>query len=129
MSEELKAQVRRCNDELFDEGNLDLVDEVFAADCVSHGTGKDWRGRKVIKEGLAELRTAFPDLQVTIDEMVAEGDKVAWHRTHRGTHQGEIMGIPATGKNMTWRTIVISRFADGKVVEEWAISDLLMQLQ
>ena len=129
MSEDLKAQVRRNNDEFFNEGNLDLVDEVFAADCVFHGTGKDWRGRKFVKEGLAELRTAFPDLEVTLDEMVAEDDKVAWHRTHRGTHQGEIMGIPATGKNVTWRSLVISRFADGKVVEEWAISDLLMQLQ
>ena len=119
--EELKEFVLRANDELLNKGNLDFADEVFAMD---YGD----RGPEGIKEMVTGLRTAFPDLHVTVGEFVAEGERVAWLRTHSGTHQGEFMGVPATGKAVTWRTMVISRIVDGKIVEEVGISDLREQL-
>jgi steroid delta-isomerase-like uncharacterized protein len=129
MSEEIKALVLRTNEEILNKGNLAYVDEVFATDYVLHGTRGDRHGPEVIKGFVTELRTAFPDLHVNIDNFVAEGDRVAWQRTHRGTHQGELSGTPATGRSVKWRTIVISRIVGGKIVEEWGASDLSDQLR
>ena len=114
--------IRQANDELLNKGNLDFADEVFAA---TYGD----RGPEGIKAFVTELRSAFPDLHVTVGEFVVEGDRVAWVRTHRGTHQGEYMGVPATGKTITWRAIIISRYLDNKIVEETGISDLLEHLE
>lgn len=122
IQEQNKARVLRTNDELFHKGNLDIADEVFADDY------RD-RGPEFIKTFVSDLRTAFPDIKVTIEHLVAEGDMVAWQRTHVGTHQGEYMGIPATGKKITWRTMIISHVVDGKVVEEWSVTNLREQLQ
>lgn len=122
IQEQNKAKIRRANDELFNKGNLAFADEVFAPDYME-------RGPEYIKEFVADLRIAFPDIQVTVELLVAEGDMVAWQRTHVGTHQGEFMGIPATGKKITWRTMIFSRYVDGKVVEEWGIGDLQQKLQ
>ena len=119
--EELKEFVRRANDELLNKGNLDYADEVFATD---YGD----RGPEGIKEFVTGLRTAFPDLHVTVGEFVVSGERVGWLRTHRGTHKGEFMGVPASGKAVTWRSIIISRIVDGKIVEEVGISDLREQL-
>ena len=125
--EQNKALVRRANDEILNKGNLDFVDEVFATNYTSHGSTE--RGPEVIKKFVTALRTAFPDLHVNVEPVVAEGSMVAWQRTHIGTHKGEFMGIPATGKNITWRSMVITRIVDGKIVEEWGIGDLQQQLQ
>ncbi len=127
MQEQNKALVRRANDEILNKGNLDFVDEVIATDYTLHGSTE--RGPEVIKKFAAALRTAFPDLHVSIEPIVAEGSMVAWQRTHIGTHKGEFMGVPATGKKITWRTMVITRIVDGKAVEEWGIGDLQQQLQ
>ncbi len=129
MSEENKALIRLANEEILNAGNLDLIDEMFAEDYVNHGTIGDTRGRDSLRQFAAALRAAFPDLHVNVEEFVAEGDRVAWQRTHIGTHQGEYRGIQATGRNVTWRTIIISRIVDGKITEEWGVSDLSMQLQ
>lgn len=120
--EQNKALIRDANEELFNKGNLAFADEVFAPDY-----GKS--GPEGIKKFLSALRIAFPDIQVTVELFVAEGDMVAWQRTHVGTHQGEYMGIPATGKKITWRAMIFSRIVDGKVVEEWGIVDLQQKLQ
>jgi predicted ester cyclase len=73
--------------------------------------------------------TAFPDTHYTLEDLIAEGDKVVWRYTFRGTHRGDFMGIPATGKVVTGTSIVISRIAGGKCVEEWGSSDLLGLMQ
>jgi len=84
-------------------------------------------------EGLKQLitayRTGFPDLHVLIEDMVAEEDKVASRFIVRGTHKGELMGIPPTGKQVTVSSILISRFADGKWAEDWANYDALGMMQ
>ena len=122
IQEQNKAIIRRANDELFNKGNLAFADEVFATDYRK-------RGPELIKEFVTAVRIAFPDIQVTVELIVAEGDMVAWQRTHKGTHQGEYVGIPATGKKITWRSMIFSRFVDGKIVEEWGVGNLREQLR
>ena len=125
--EQNKALIREANEKILNKGNLAFANDVFSADYRNNGSEK--RGPEVIKRFVTALRTAFPDLNVTIEPIVAEADMVAWQRTHTGTHQGEFMGIPATGKKITWRTMVFSRISGGKVVEEWGLGDLQEILQ
>ena len=76
------------------------------------------------------MRTAFPDIQVSIDPIITEENMAAWRRNHTGTHQGEFMGFQPSGKKITWQTIVFSEYnEDGKVVKEWGVSDLFEVLQ
>ena len=135
MSEEMKALVRRSIDEMFNKGNLGVADELTAPDYVEHDDSNpgDWgRGPELVKQGVTIFRTAFPDLHIAIDDMVAEGDQVAFRWTARGTHKGPFWGISASGKQVTFTGISISRIADGKFQESWAIWDtmgLLRQLR
>ena len=96
---------------------------------MGHDPGREFRGSAALKQGIASLHAAFPDLHYTVEDMVAEGDKVAVHYTGRGTHHGEFQGIPATGKPMTYTGILIWRFVDGKIAEHWAAPDLLGLMQ
>ena len=125
-SDENKAIIARANEEILNKGNLAYVDEVFAGDYSLDGVK---RGPEAIREFAAEVRDAFPDLHVTVERIVAEGNRVAWQRTHSGTHKGEYMGFPASGKKVKWRGIIISTIKDGKIVEEWSLSDLQQQLR
>jgi len=105
-----------------------VIDEMYATNFVSHGD-KDVRGIKNVKKSTSEEFTAFPDLHFTIDDMVAEGDKVVMRITMTGTHKGEYMGAPPTNKKITIRAIAIERFAGGKIVEEWGQTDTLGLMQ
>ena len=80
-------------------------------------------GRDGIRAFVTGFRAAFPDLHYTIDDVIAEGDKVVQRSTARGTMRGDFMGMPASGKTATWQEIHITRFADGKAVEHWAVVD------
>jgi predicted ester cyclase/ketosteroid isomerase-like protein len=116
--EEKKSLVIQSNDELFHKGNLDFADERFSSDYRG-------RGPEYIKEFVGAVRTAFPDVQVTIDPIIAEGNMTAWRRTHTGTHQGVFNGFQPTGKKITWESIIISRMdEDGKIAEEWGFGNL-----
>ncbi len=110
-----------------------MVDELFASDYVLHDPGVpegELRGPEAFKDQWVSMfRTAFPDLQITIEDQIAEGDKVASRYTSRGTHQGELMGIPATGKRVEVTGTIISRFAEGKIVEEWNNFDVMGMMQ
>ena len=75
------------------------------------------------------VQCSFPDIRVTVDDQVAEGDKVSTRRTWQGTHQGPYHGIAATGRQVTWMQISIVRFSEGKIVEDWAVADELSVLQ
>ena len=128
---ENKAAFRRIPEEVINTGNLDLADELFAPDYVEHvavppGTPSGVAGFKAY---FALLRAAFPDLRYTVEAVLAEGDLVAGHVTVRGTHRGEFMGIPATGKPVTWTETHVGRFAGGKLVEHWGDSDDLGRLR
>ncbi len=125
--EELKAIARREVDEIFTAGDLAVVDELYAADYIGHDPTRPEpiRGPAGVKEQVSGYRTAFPDLQLTADEIVAEGDLVVTRWTGRGTHTGELMGIAPTGKEVTVSGITIARLANGKIAEEWELMDAL----
>jgi predicted ester cyclase len=86
-------------------------------------------GAELAKELFARLLRAYPDLQITIEDLIAEGDKVVSRNTVTGTHQGEYMGIPPTGNSVTYNEVIITRFADGRIVETWAVVDVLAQMR
>jgi steroid delta-isomerase-like uncharacterized protein len=129
--EENKAVVRRFS-ELFGEfwrtGDVDALDEVLAPDFVYHQpmTPPDREG---FKQTLPMFRAAFPDMRYTVEDMIAEGDKVMDRIAWQATHQGEMMGIPPTGNTVTVTAIHISRIADGKIVERWGQPDNLGLMQ
>ena len=128
-TEENKALVRRFEEEL-NKGNLALIDELFAADCVIHlGGGAELRGPEEFRQLITTFAPAFPDFVSTIEDLIAEGDKVVCRFTRTGTHKGEWLGIAATGKHITWTAIEISRIVGGKVVEAWGEIDMLSVMQ
>ena len=130
MSEENKALFRRATEEVFNKGNLDAIDEFMAPDMVDHSLvpGQD-PGPEGFKKLVTMFRAAFPDLHSTVEDLIAEGDKVVGRMTTRGTHQGEFMGIAATGKQIEFSEIHIIRIAGGKAVEHWGISDDMGMMQ
>jgi steroid delta-isomerase-like uncharacterized protein len=126
--EEYKTIVKRA-EELWNTGNLAIADEIHASDFVNHDPGKpDVRDLEAYKGWITATRSAFPDLHVTLEDMIAEGDRVAGKWTARGTHQGELSGIPPTGRQATWTTMTIYRFEGKKIVEAWWSKDMLALL-
>jgi steroid delta-isomerase-like uncharacterized protein len=129
-TEENKALVRRVFEELLNKKNLAAVDESYAAGYVYHGPGgQDTKGPEAFKQLIGGLHTAFPDFHDTIEDQIAEGDKVVTRFIDRGTHQGEFQGIAPTGKRFTMTGLLITRIQDGKIAEEWEELDLLGLMQ
>ena len=128
---ENKALSRRLVEEVFNRGNLSLVDELFAPDFIEHEELPPGfpPGREAVKAFSTTFRGAFPDLNVTIDDLIAEDGKVVIRGTWSGTHQGELMGIPPTGKSVSFGVIDTIRIADGKIVEHWGQMDTTSMMQ
>jgi len=126
-----KAIVRRIYEEIFNKRNLALVDELTAPDSINHEAppGVAPTGPEGIKQVVQMLTSAFPDHHMTIEDMVAEGDKVVVRTTFSGTHQGAFMGIPPTSKRFSQSQIHIVRVVDGKVTEHQAVRDDLGMMQ
>lgn len=126
MSETNKALARR-EFEVWSSGELDRLDELVAPGVVHHDpydpNAAD--GLEGLKRSIAGNRRAFPDLELTVEDQVAEGDKVATRWAAEMTHLGEVQGAPPTGNRITLRGITIERFEDGKVVEAWRSMDML----
>jgi steroid delta-isomerase-like uncharacterized protein len=127
MSEENKEKVRRFLQEAFNEGNLGVADEIFATDYVLHDptTPEEISGPEGIKQFVQMYRSAFPDTHITVEDQIAEGDEVVTRWRGRGTHQGELFGIPPSGNQVEITGITISRFEGGKIAEAWTNSDTL----
>lgn len=120
------AVVLRWIEEAVNQGNLAVADELVAADCIEHVPGPGLApGREGAKQRVAGFRAAFPDLHVTVEDIVAAGDRVVTRWAARGTHTGPLMGIPPTNKPAAWVSIHINRVADGQIKEDWHASDLL----
>ena len=129
-TDELKAKLRNLDDEVFNKGNLAVIDDVVAPDFVNHDPFPgEPSGREGFKMLATAMRAAFPDLHFTNEQMIGEGDIVAHRFTMRGTHAGPFLGLPATGRSITMRGIDILRFADGKVTDRWARTDDLGLMQ
>jgi len=117
--EENKALVRREQAELWNHtGNLDAAAELFAPDRVEDA-----------KQEAANVRRGFPDLESTIEDLIAERDKVVAHWRAQATHRGEYMDIPPTGNRVDFRGISIYRIEGGQIAESWGVSDLLGMMQ
>ncbi|MEZ4662696.1 MAG: ester cyclase [Caldilineaceae bacterium] len=131
-TEQNKAIMRRIPEEAFGQGNLAVVDEVFAPDYIPHVQRRvpnGANGTAAVKQFIGMVRSAFPDVRYTVEDAIAEGDKVVMRVNISGTHQGDFMGVPATGKEVGWTEMHIARMADGKLVEHWFSSDQLALLQ
>jgi steroid delta-isomerase-like uncharacterized protein len=130
-TEENKAIVRRLNDEVWTDGRLEVIDELIADDFVTTvvGAPEQIRGPQGFREFVVMYRKAFPDLRITVDEQIAEGDIVVTRWTATGRNEGALMGMPATGKQATTAGININRISGGKLVEGWGLFDPLGLLQ
>jgi steroid delta-isomerase-like uncharacterized protein len=124
------ALFRRVVDEFINGGNLGLANELFAPGFVNHspnwGMAPDRAG---LKQYIAEIRTAFPDLHMQIEDIVAGGDKVVVRFTCRGTHRGAFAGIPPTGRQLRASGFSLLRMQHGQVIERWNVQDNLETLQ
>jgi ketosteroid isomerase-like protein len=131
MSEQNKAVVRRLFEELWNKGNLMVADELLAPNYVNHdpSTPDFGRGPENEKKRASLYRSAFPDLRMTIEDMIAEGDMVTARWSCRATHKGDLGGIAPTGKQVTTSGISIGRFAAGKIAEAWVNWDALGFMQ
>jgi len=131
MSEENKAIIRRLT-EMWNQGDPAVADEIFAPNWVGHSAGAaDQLGVEAVKQHVTTIRAAFPDLHMTIEDLIAEGDKVVARIRMTRTHRGEFQGVAATGRRVDNWAVTIRRIAGGKMVEGWTVSnraDLMRQL-
>jgi steroid delta-isomerase-like uncharacterized protein len=128
-----KATLRRLQEAL-SSGDWELIsktiDDVVAPDAlISTPLPIEATGAELLKEVFGTLHRAFPDLHITIEDLIAEGDKVVARNTVTGTHQGEYMGLPRTGRSITYNEIFIVRFTGGRIAETWGVVDVLSQLR
>ncbi len=130
-AEQNKTLFRRFMEEAVNKGNLAAVDELISPDFVEHeelppGTPP---GREGVKAFVTVFRTAFPDLKATLSHLMAEDDMVVGRGTWTATHRGEFMGIPPTGKRVSFAVFDIVRIVDGKAVEHWGTTDTMAMMQ
>jgi predicted ester cyclase len=130
LTEENKDIVRRAIEEIWNKGNMAIADELLAANFVNHdpcGTPETFN-LEAYKQGVSDSRTDFPDLHVTIEEQIAEGDKVVTRWTCTGTHKGKsgAIDIAPTGKQVTIEGVTIDHIAGGKILEEWWFRELMV---
>jgi steroid delta-isomerase-like uncharacterized protein len=128
-----KATFRRFDD-VVNSGNAEtiskMIDEFVEPDAmIRTPLPLDVTGAEALKQVWAALLKAFPDLHLTVEDMIAEGDKVVVRNTVTGTHRGEYMGLPPTGNSVTYNEIFIFRFVDGRVAETWGVVDVLSQMK
>lgn len=132
MSEANKVLVRRFMEEIFNKGNLAVADEIVAADYVNHAAPPENSiGPEPVKQMVATTRAAFPDMNTTIEDIVAERDRVVIRATWRGSHQNEFAFFPGppSGKRFAQAQTHIYRIANGKLVEHWEVADMLGWMQ
>jgi steroid delta-isomerase-like uncharacterized protein len=132
MSEQNKALARRSIEEIWNQGKLAVIDELVASDATFHDPsvpGGKFTGPQGMKQFVQIYRGAFPDIRLTINDQIAEGEEVVTRWTATGTHSGELMGIAPTNKRATVTGVDIDRYQGGKVVEAWASYDMLGLLQ
>jgi steroid delta-isomerase-like uncharacterized protein len=130
MAQDNRAVLDRINEEAFRQGNTEVIDELVSDDFVEHNPMPGIEGtREGFKQMVAGLHQAFPDFDTQVQDQIAEGDKVVERWTAGGTHQGEFMGIPATGRHIEIEGMDISRLADGRIVEHWTQMDAMAMMQ
>ena len=126
MSHKNKEIVRKYYEQANNDRDLTVFERCVAEDIVAHFV-PEIRGRDKLRHGQSLMLMAFPDLRVTVTDMIAEGDQVAVRNQYKGTFQHDFAGIPATGKHVSWITIFFVTLADGKIVEVKPLSDFFQQ--
>jgi steroid delta-isomerase-like uncharacterized protein len=129
MSIENRALLRRWFDEVWNTGSAAAINQMLASHAVVHGFGIDLRGPEAFKPFHSAYRNAFPDVTIKVDDVVAEGDLVAARWSGKGTHRGEGLGFPATGRRVDFSGTVFARIEQGKIVEAWNMFNQLEMLQ
>jgi steroid delta-isomerase-like uncharacterized protein len=125
-----KELATRIVEEVWTQGKLDALDELLTPDCLNYDpVNGESRGPQAVRELVEKYRSAFPDMTMRVDRMVADGDWTATHWTAVGTHTGELMGIAPTGREVTVTGINFDRVADGRIAESRAVFDALGMLQ
>ena len=119
--------VKRMFDEVINKGRLELVDELFTEDFVSH-TGQADLDREGFRGFVAGWRTGFPDVHCEVSQLLEEGDRVSWTVRATGTHEGTFNGIPATGRKMDFLSMNHGQFRDGRGAEHWLVLDMFTLL-
>jgi steroid delta-isomerase-like uncharacterized protein len=127
--DENKTLVRRFVEEVQNQHNLDAIDELFSPAFVDHSGTAGLPGIEGTKAFFHMMITTFPDMHFTIQQQLAESDQVLTHKTFHGTHQGEFMGIPGTGKQVSFDVMDILTVRDGKITDHWTVGDFLGMLQ
>ena len=129
MSEENKALVRRWFEEVWNQGRSDAIEELLAPGCIVHGLSEDaespLRGSEDFKPFHATFRGAFPDIEVVVEDIIAEGDLVAVRCVVRGRHTGDHLGCAASNTAVTFTGMAMARITDSKIVEAWNNFDFL----
>lgn len=128
-TEEHKVINRRVIEEAWNRGNLDVIDQHMHPDYTRTHNTTAFQGLQETKQHMTDYRQAFPDMHITIEEQIVEGDKIAARYTGSGTHTGTFLGIAPTGKHVTVTGMGFGRIVDGKFVESWIIFDGLSLLQ
>jgi steroid delta-isomerase-like uncharacterized protein len=125
-----KAICRMFFEEMLNKANFSIIEQLVDPDVISHdpfpGQAK---GAKGLRDTMKLFHTAFPDMKIIMNDMIAEDNRVMNKFTVTGTHKGEFMGIPATGKKISYEEVVILRLKDEKIVEHWAVADALSLMQ
>jgi len=128
-TQENKVLVRRFIDEVFVKGNPDAVDKLVTTDFTPHSWGKMPSGIEPLKQAIRRVHAGLTDVNFKIEDMIAEEDRIAVRVTAHGTHTGEFMGMPATGKAYTISETHIFHVRDGKIAEHWRDADMLGMMQ
>ena len=120
-----EAVVRRFVGEVINDGDYAVLPELVSSDYVYRSPGQELRGHKALEALFNAYRSGLPDLKVTIDDLIESANKVVISITLTGAHTGDLMGIPATGRQLAVQGMVLTRFEDGRIAEEWEILDML----
>ena len=124
-----QKQIKYIAEQLFVQGNTDIIEVAFSTDYKAHTGGKIHTGHKFIKQFSKQIRKAIPDIKILKIDFLSETEEIiTWQRTFIGTHKNNLKGIPSSNKKVKWYEIVVSRFHNDKIIEEWVSSDLAFQL-
>ncbi len=124
-----EEQIKFACKHLIEQRELEVISIIFSTGYIVHAGDKRYSGHKFIKRFAGQIWSAIPDIKVLRIEFLTQTDNIiAWQRTFRGTHKANMMGIPPSGKKIKWTDMVITRFEDERIAEEWVVSDLAGQL-
>ncbi len=122
-------QIKYAVEQLIGQGNIDIVDVIFASDYIAHAENEEHKGQEFIKRFSKLLQISIPDICVLkVESRFEENNTISWQRTLQGTHKENMMGIPASNKKVKWNEMIVSRFEGDKIAEEWIVSELMGQL-